>query len=307
MNLNPVVSAVIPTRNRPDLVCRAVKSVLAQTFIELEVVVVVDGPDPATVATLEQLRDSRVRVISLDQSVGGAEARNVGAREARGEWVALLDDDDEWLPEKISDQLELARSSKADKILVASRFVFRESGKPDVVAPRLLPAERKRISEYPFASHSGFQTSVFFCNRPLILATPFTKDLRGMQDLDWFLRVMADSAVDLLVSPKPLSIYYSPEKRATISAGLGLEMPLGWAQANSALMSRRAYSLFIVRTCVRRAVDQRAGWKGFWTLWYECMFKGSPTVSIVVLFFTRYLVSDEMRYKLRTLIAGQPL
>src|SRR5580698_546767 len=111
MSMSRKVSAVIPTRNRPALVSRAVQSVLRQTHSDIEAVVVIDGPDPETAAALEAIGDPRVRVIALAENVGGSEARNVGAREARGEWIALLDDDDEWLPEKIEKQIQSVLSS----------------------------------------------------------------------------------------------------------------------------------------------------------------------------------------------------
>src|SRR5215216_5981079 len=104
----PEVTVVIPTRFRPELVTRAVGSVLAQTFADFEVVVVVDGPDDATRAALAGLGDDRVRVIVLPAKGGAPNARNVGAGAARGRWTALLDDDDEWLPEKLAVQLKLA-------------------------------------------------------------------------------------------------------------------------------------------------------------------------------------------------------
>jgi hypothetical protein len=75
----PKVSAVIPSRNRPQIVRRAVQSALSQTCTDLEVVVVIDGPDSSTVKVLEQMNDSRVRVIELAESVGASEARNIGA------------------------------------------------------------------------------------------------------------------------------------------------------------------------------------------------------------------------------------
>jgi glycosyltransferase involved in cell wall biosynthesis len=74
MRKMPKVSAVIPSRNRPELVCRAVQSVLNQTFTDIEAVVVVDGPDPATLHALEQIADPRVRVVALQESVGGSQA-----------------------------------------------------------------------------------------------------------------------------------------------------------------------------------------------------------------------------------------
>src|SRR5215475_1696049 len=82
----PEVSVVIPTRSRPDLVLRAVRSVLGQTMTDLEVVVVIDGPDPDTEAALETLGDPRVRTVPLDVSSGAPTARNIGVRAARAPW-----------------------------------------------------------------------------------------------------------------------------------------------------------------------------------------------------------------------------
>ena len=79
-----MVSVVIPTRNRPTLVVRAVKSALAQTLTDIEVIVVIDGQDPETFEALHAIVDLRVRVISLSESVGGSEARNVGVRAGSG-------------------------------------------------------------------------------------------------------------------------------------------------------------------------------------------------------------------------------
>jgi glycosyltransferase involved in cell wall biosynthesis len=294
----PVVSVVIPTRNRPDLVCRAVETVRAQTFTNFEIVVVVDGPDEASVAALNAIGDPRIRVVALQENVGGAEARNVGVRNARGQWVALLDDDDEWLPKKLEYQMRLADTRTSDKALIASRFYFRQGGR-DAVGPKILPKDRSRITEYPFESDSGFQTSVYVCSRELFLAVPFIKGLPGMQDVDWFLRLMKDPEVELLACPEILSIYNSPVGRKTITSGLTWKKPLAWAKANRHLMSGRAYSLFIMRTCVPKAVEERSGFSGFKELFRECFFNGSPDLKIAALFFLRYLLPEDLRHRLK--------
>jgi glycosyltransferase involved in cell wall biosynthesis len=68
----PMVTAVIPTCNRPELVTRAVRSALGQTYQQMEVVVVIDGPDAATIDQLAKLSDNRLRVITLPGPLGGA-------------------------------------------------------------------------------------------------------------------------------------------------------------------------------------------------------------------------------------------
>lgn len=297
--MTPLVTVVIPTRNRCDDVVVAARSALNQTFLDLEVVVVIDGADATSHQALTALRDPRLRIIQLDQSVGGSEARNVGARAARSEWIAFLDDDDQWLPEKIARQHSLAQTSGSKNTLVACRFLFRETGRPDRISPKLLPSGKQSISEYPFAPHSGFQTSVFFCSRQLLLNVPFIAGLPGLQDVDWFLRVMGVQDVNLLVAPEALSIYNSPAARTTVTRNLTWEACFAWAAQNRRLMTGRAYSLFIVRVCVRRAVEQHSGLSAFVRLFTACMFDGSPNITILALFVARYFLSDDLRWMLR--------
>jgi glycosyltransferase involved in cell wall biosynthesis len=94
----PDLTVVIPTRNRPALLPRAVASALAQAGVAVEVVVVDDGSDPPAALPPEQAADPRVRLIRLDPARGGAAARNAGIAAARARHVANLDDDDELLP-----------------------------------------------------------------------------------------------------------------------------------------------------------------------------------------------------------------
>src|ERR1700754_1699836 len=233
---DPKVSVVIPTRNRPELVQRALISALSQSFKNLEVIVVIDGSDPSTRAQLSEIKDHRLTVVALEESVGGAEARNVGARHARGQWIALLDDDDEWLPGKIATQLALAEQSGNSRTLVTSLYLERRPGKVDMVRPRRLPRKDERITDYMFDYLCYFQTSTFFCSRELFLDISFTAGLKNFQDIDWFLRVSSNPTVNLLIVPKPLSVYYAPELRAGITRNLGWEARLKWGQNNRGLM-----------------------------------------------------------------------
>ncbi len=181
MNLqSPIVSAVIPTRNRPDLVVRAAMSALQQSLNGLEVIVVVDGPDQATLRALWEISDPRLRVIGLEESVGGAEARNIGVRAAGGQWIALLDDDDEWLPGKLEKQLATARKSTASRVLVVSAFLERSVTREDVVRPRRLPRPGESICEYMFDFLCYFQTSTLFCSRELLLDGAVSQRTEGL-------------------------------------------------------------------------------------------------------------------------------
>ncbi len=99
----PLVSIIIPTYNRAALVAEAVASVEAQTFRDFEILVVDDGSTDAT-RKLLALREG-VRVVGHSCRKGVAAARNLGAAAARGEWLAFLDSDDQWLPAKLARQM----------------------------------------------------------------------------------------------------------------------------------------------------------------------------------------------------------
>jgi glycosyltransferase involved in cell wall biosynthesis len=279
----PQVSAVVPTRGRPELLQRALRSVLAQTGAAVEAVVVVDGPDPETVAMLDGMADARVRVFALPASVGGSMARNLGVRMARGAWVGLLDDDDEWLPEKCARQLARAQAhgGPAASALVVSRFIARSAATGDRVQPIRLPGPGEPLSEYMFSPRCGFQTSTFFCRRELLLRVPFTAGLKGCQDLDWFLRVTAEPDVKLLVCDAPLAVFHVPEARASVSRGLDWRFQLEWGRSRRELMTARAYSLFVVQVCATKARELPFRWATFQTLLRECVRGGRADAVIV--------------------------
>jgi glycosyltransferase involved in cell wall biosynthesis len=110
----PTVSVLIPTFDRLAFLREAVASVRAQTFEDWELIVVDDGSTDGTVAWLEGLDDARVHVVPLDHTGNLAALRNRGVERARGRYVAFLDSDDSWEPEKLDRQLEaLARDSEA--------------------------------------------------------------------------------------------------------------------------------------------------------------------------------------------------
>jgi glycosyltransferase involved in cell wall biosynthesis len=105
MTSGPLVSAIIPTYNRADVVCRAIDSVLAQTYRNREIIVVDDGSSDDTQSKLAAY-GSQITVITQKNS-GPSKARNLGVALSRGEIIAFLDSDDYWLPTKLERQVEL--------------------------------------------------------------------------------------------------------------------------------------------------------------------------------------------------------
>lgn len=112
-SIPPRVSVIIPTWNRAAYIGAAIESVRAQTFADWELIVVDDGSTDETAEILGALSDPRIRVLRIAHSGTTSIGRNAGIRVAKGEWVAFLDSDDLWLPEKLERQLALMAAQPA--------------------------------------------------------------------------------------------------------------------------------------------------------------------------------------------------
>jgi len=105
----PLVSAVIPTFNRGWIMAEAVQSVLDQTYEPLEIIVVDDGSTDNTRDVLEPFMD-RITLLKQENK-GVSAARNLGIKNARGEFIAFLDSDDLWLPDKTACQIDFFKAN----------------------------------------------------------------------------------------------------------------------------------------------------------------------------------------------------
>jgi len=104
-NEAPLVSVILPTFNRAKLVSRAINSVLNQSYINLECIVIDDGSIDNTKQIVNSINDGRIIYLQHQENRHASAARNTGIKHAKGEFIAFLDDDDEWLPEKLEKQI----------------------------------------------------------------------------------------------------------------------------------------------------------------------------------------------------------
>jgi len=277
----PLVSAVIPTRNRPALVLSAIRSALRQTWRRIEVIVVVDGPDAETAASLASITDARVRVITLPQASGGSVARNAGVQAAQGEWIAFLDDDDEWFPDKIQRQMAVAQQTDAWFPVIASRVVA-QSPSASRVLPQRTYDGMQAVGDYLFcrsglADPGGLmQTSTLLAPRDLLLAVPFRDGLPIHQDWDWVIRVAAYEGVAFTMIRKPLAIWRVEDGRARASRALSWQFSLAWIREMRPFLSRRAFSSFVAVQCVWRAKAAHAGTAARLMILRTFLLEGTP-------------------------------
>jgi glycosyltransferase involved in cell wall biosynthesis len=130
------ISVVIPHHNRSHLIEQALASIRRQTLQPSEILIVDDGSQPEHANALQQYSD-RARIVLLEKNGGAARARNAGVKEAHGEFVAFLDDDDEWFPERLELQWNILRADPSLQAVASAMTIRYQDG-----------------SEEPLVSHS---------------------------------------------------------------------------------------------------------------------------------------------------------
>lgn len=186
-----MVTVIIPAWRAADTIRRAVRSVLAQTVPVHEILVIDDG-SPDDVATPLDGLDRRIRVIR-QANAGAGPARNRGIDEARGDWLAFLDADDEWYPDRLERQLD-ATNRWPEVGFLTSRFHLlhpgRETGR--VAGPRRdmvdRPLQLTGATAFDFAA--GTWTGTVLVRRSVVANHRFRHDLRTAEDREFWLRLL---------------------------------------------------------------------------------------------------------------------
>ncbi len=191
----PLVSVVIPTHNRAHLLGRAISTVLEQTVQDFELIVVDDCSSDDTEAVVADIGDSRIRYLRHDQNKGGSAARNTGIDASTAPYVAFLDSDDEWLPEKLERQLEVfSEDGNGSLGLVYCRLAVVRDG---VVEVGEEPALRGRMHRQILMFQYGPPTSTYCVSREVFdRGIRFDSTFPAFQDWDFLLQVSRQFDVD---------------------------------------------------------------------------------------------------------------
>ena len=135
MQTNGKVSIIMAAYNAEKTIRQAIESVLAQTYSDFELLIVNDCSKDQTQAIVEEYsqRDARVRLIVNPHNMGVSLTRMNGLNAATGEWIAVLDSDDAWMPEKLEKQIVLQKRTGADLLYTGSQFMDGDGNKIDWV------------------------------------------------------------------------------------------------------------------------------------------------------------------------------
>lgn len=209
----PRISVVLPAFNSRRTLGDALASALEQTFDELEIIVVDDGSTDRTADVAMANDNPRVRLVRHDRNLGTAAARNSGVAVARGRFVAFLDSDDCWFPEKLETQFALLEAAGGDAAVpgsVHSVLLRRPAGQ---ISRHLLPVDLDLRRDLMWGCRLCPGSTLLVTRDCLDAVGPFDATLERLEDWDWLLRF--SERYRLAVASAPLASVRHPS-RATL-------------------------------------------------------------------------------------------
>ena len=189
------ISVIIPVYNRREIVLKAIYSVLGQTYPPKELLIVDDGSSDRLKYAVDGINDDRIKYIHQENK-GVSAARNVGVISSGCQWLAFLDSDDHWLPEKLEKQVEFHRNNP-DVMISQTAEVWIKNGKP--INPKKY---HEKPSGYIFSESLArcliTPSAVMISKMLLVNAGLFDEDLPACEDYDMWLRLTHNNNVGLI-------------------------------------------------------------------------------------------------------------
>jgi GalNAc5-diNAcBac-PP-undecaprenol beta-1,3-glucosyltransferase len=249
----PLVSVVITAFNRPDYLRNAVTSVLAQTFTDIEIIVVDDCSPTDPSAVLREF-DAPIHFVRMPTNGGANRARNEGVRRARGHYVAFLDDDDIWLPTKL--ELQLPKLAHVTACLCGYEYL--DSGKVFVRPVQQITASMLKQGNF-YCGMSGL-----ICEQRWLLENPFDETLANGQDWDVYVRLAQDKPIAYVGRPLLRYRRGSHDSITTRVKTMGtsdMERRLTVAYKHRQWMGERDFRLRVARTILGYIGHRPEPWK----------------------------------------------
>lgn len=275
----PFFSVVIPTYNRSADVCRAVKSILQQTDQDFEIIVVDDAGTDNTVQKLLTLGDSRIHYIRQEQNMGAKAARNRGIQAAKGQWLCLLDSDDEWLPQRLEFLRETiqSQSSPHNNVFWSSLVFNRGNGVTSIKPERSKPKDQS-LFDYLLCNDGLMQTSTLAVSLKVAQKINFNTNVLGHDDYQ-FLYDLEQAGYEFVHDNRPQVIWNNEDDASRVSYANRLKKYSQWIEIYGDAMSPKALAAYkatnlamcysglgliksygyIVQALIKRAIPVRRG------------------------------------------------
>jgi len=233
-------SVVIPIHNRAHLVGPLLKSLAAKSFDDFEIVMVDDGSTDDLEAALAALTEPRLRLIRQANAGGGA-ARNAGIDAARGRYVAFLDSDDVFLPNKL-ERMAAAIAATGATMLFSQARVERGDGASGI-KPTRGPHPDEAFEDYLLVARQPVQSSTLVVETGLARRVRFDPALRKFQDIDFALR-LAQMGARLHFVPEVLSIWTDSTVEGRVGSRRDPKQAYDWLDRHGHTLGRRAFHGF---------------------------------------------------------------
>ncbi len=257
---SPLVSVVIPTFNRAALVGRAIRSVLAGTVADIEVLVIDDGSTDDTADVVAAIGDPRVKFIR-QENAGANAARNCGIEAARGRFVAFQDSDDEWLPQRLAAQLAIldAATDPANTV-VFGRVEFRWPDGKRQITPRTNWQPGMNLADYTLCDDGATPTQTLLLPQDLAVAVRFWPGLSFGQEHEFCWRLQQHGAAFVFV-PDVLAILHV-HGDGHVSRNLSYASQIDCYRRHREYFSCRARGVFLAQRIGLRALAMGHRFRG---------------------------------------------
>ncbi|MBU0468562.1 MAG: glycosyltransferase [Candidatus Omnitrophica bacterium] len=207
---NPLISVIMPTYNRSNMAENAAKSVLEQSYKNIELIIIDDGSSDKTKDVINGLSDARIKYIRHDTRKGGSAARNTGIKASRGEYLSFIDDDNLWMPDNLELQYKAFSNSSPDIGIV---YVWQEirSFENNELLWKTQPTLKGNLKGQ-FLYGQGIGGMNFLTKRECFNKIGlFDEELKACQDWDILKRLSEHYSFDFV--PKELIVYYIHQER----------------------------------------------------------------------------------------------
>ena len=196
---NKKVSVIIASLNREKLIKRAIDSVLAQNYLDFEIIVVDDCSLDNTGETVKSYNDSRIIYVRNETNCSAAKSRNIGIAKSTGRFISFLDSDDEWLPSKLSSELKLLEENPECAAVSFNQIFIDDKNKKIINRKRILRRQAQTtpvINQGDVLRGKSLSTNDFTARREILFTIGgFDEDLPARQDWDIWIRITGISPV----------------------------------------------------------------------------------------------------------------
>lgn len=205
----PVVSIILPTFNRAQIIERSIKSALHQTYTHFELIVIDDCSTDGTIELLSAITDPRLHVVRHTENRGASAARNTGIAKARGKYITFLDSDDKWYPTKLEKEVAIMEDQPANVGVVYSGFWRHIHGKRSYVPFKWVKKKEGNIHEQ-LLWRNFINTQSLIRKNCFTVVGVFDEQAPRFQDWDLFIRI--SKHFNFVYSHEPLfDVFHSEE------------------------------------------------------------------------------------------------